>query len=190
MLWRDPVVLISAIWVAAELMILVRRQPGKSDSQGADRGSFGVLMIVMWTAVGAGVWLGMSRVGRLPSAFFFPMHYVGATLIGAGLVVRWTAIRTLGRFFTVKVTLREGHRVIKDGLYRYLRHPSYTGALLSFIGLAVSFASWATLIVILVPVFAAMSYRIYVEEAALVAGLGDEYREYQRTTARLIPGVF
>ena len=80
--------------------------------------------------------------------------------------------------------------MIKDGLYRHIRHPSYTGVLLSIVGLAVSFASWASLVAIVVPVFSAMAYRIHVEEAALVAGLGDEYREYQRTTSRLVPGVY
>jgi protein-S-isoprenylcysteine O-methyltransferase Ste14 len=118
------------------------------------------------------------------------MHYGGAVLIAAGLVIRWSAIRTLGRFFTVKVTVREGHRVVKEGLYRHVRHPSYSGALLAFVGLAVSFASWATLLVILVPVFAAMGYRIHVEEQALAAGLGEEYRAYQRETRRLVPGVY
>lgn len=190
MLWTDPVTLLSILWVAGELLLIARHRPGEVDSKGADRGSFGVIVVVMWTGIGAGVCMGMAGIGRLPGGVFVPMHYAGAALIAVGLVVRWTAIRTLGRFFTVKVTLREGHRVIKDGLYRHIRHPSYTGVLLSIVGLAISFASWATLVVIVVPVFSAIAYRIHVEEAALVAGLGDEYREYQRTTARLVPGVY
>jgi len=189
-LWLDPVVLLSAVWVAGEMWLIAQRRPTEGDAKRADRGSFGLLMAVMYPAVGLGVWMGFSGIGRLPASLFLPLHYGGAALIVAGLVLRWTAIRTLGRFFTVTVTVREGHRVIRDGLYRYVRHPSYAGALLSFVGLAMSFGSWATFLVILVPVFAALAYRIRVEEAALVQGLGEDYREYQRTTARLIPGVY
>ena len=189
-LWLDPVVLLSVVWVAGEMLLIALRRPTETDAKKTDRGSFGLLMIVMYSAIGVGVWMGVSRIGLLPGPLFLPLHYSGAVLIVAGLVIRWTAIRTLGRFFTVKVTLREGHRVVRDGLYRYVRHPSYSGALLSFVGLAVSFASWATFVVILVPVFTAMAYRIHVEEAVLVQGLGEDYRQYQRTTARLIPGVY
>ena len=189
-LWLDPIVLLSIVWVAGEMLLIALRRPTATDAKKADRGSFGLLLVVMYSAIGVGVWMGVSGIGRLPEPLFLTLHYAGAVLIAAGLVVRWTAIRTLGRFFTVKVTVREGHRVVRDGLYRYVRHPSYAGALLSFVGLAVSFGSWATFVVILVPVFAAMGYRIHVEEAALVQGLGEDYRQYQRTTARLIPGVY
>ena len=76
------------------------------------------------------------------------------------------------------------------GPYHLMRHPSYTGMLLAFAALAGTFQNWLSLACILVPILAALAYRIYVEEIALEATFGDEYRQYAAETKRLIPGVF
>jgi protein-S-isoprenylcysteine O-methyltransferase Ste14 len=100
------------------------------------------------------------------------------------------AIITLGRFFTATVTIHSDHRVIRTGLYRRIRHPSYTGLLLAFLGLAIAFSNWLSLIVIFVPITLAILYRIHVEESAMMEGLGQEYADYRRSSKRLVPGVY
>src|SRR5690348_17282812 len=72
----------------------------------------------------------------------------------AGMLFRWTAIRTLGRFFTVDVAVHEGHAVVDSGPYRLVRHPSYTGLLLAFAGLGLAFQNWISLLALLLPVLA------------------------------------
>ncbi|MEO8852326.1 MAG: isoprenylcysteine carboxylmethyltransferase family protein [Ginsengibacter sp.] len=61
-------------------------------------------------------------------------RYVGIAIIILGIILRLIAVASLGKFFTVDVTIRQNHRLKKDGIYKYLRHPSYFASLLSFIG--------------------------------------------------------
>jgi protein-S-isoprenylcysteine O-methyltransferase Ste14 len=71
-----------------------------------------------------------------------------------------------------------------------VRHPSYTGVLLAFVGFALSLRNWAALFVILLPIFAAFVYRMKVEEEALSRALGSSYTDYMRRTRRLVPFVY
>ena len=109
--------------------------------------------------------------------------------IGA-LALRWYAIVYLGRYFTVNVAIARDHRVIDSGPYRYVRHPSYTGALAAFLGLGLLLNNAAALLMIIVPPLLVFLRRIRIEEAALLAGLGDNYRAYMQRTRRLIPGLY
>jgi protein-S-isoprenylcysteine O-methyltransferase Ste14 len=114
----------------------------------------------------------------------------GILLILCGLIVRWIAIATLKQHFTVDVAIGKDHRIIKTGLYRFIRHPAYAGTLLSFLGVGIYFSNYLSLAVIFVPICAAFMYRIEVEEKALADAFGEEYRSYQAATKRLVPGLY
>jgi len=90
----------------------------------------------------------------------------------------------------VNVAIAADHRLIDTGPYRYLRHPSYTGALLAFLGLGLCMGNWASMLVMIVPIFLVFLRRMNVEEAALLKGLGEPYREYMLRTKRLVPGLY
>src|SRR2546423_14055212 len=111
-------------------------------------------------------------------------------LFAAGLVLRWWAIVTLGRFFTVDVTIEKDHELVERGPFRMVRHPSYTGVLLAFVGLGLSLGNWAALLVIFLPIVAAFIHRMNVEENALSDALGSQYTDYMRRTKRLVPFVY
>jgi protein-S-isoprenylcysteine O-methyltransferase len=111
-------------------------------------------------------------------------------LFVAGLILRWWAIIILGRFFTVDVTIEKDHELVERGPFRIVRHPSYAGVLLAFVGLALSLRNWAALVVILVPISAAFIHRMNVEENALSRALGPRYAEYMKRTKRLVPFVY
>ena len=87
------------------------------------------------------------------------------------------------------VEIATGHELIERGMYRVIRHPSYTGLLLSFLGLGFAFRNWISLAVVMTVTFLALSYRVRVEEAALIEHFGDRYREYMKRTKRFIPGL-
>ena len=53
--------------------------------------------------------------------------------VSGGLLRIW-AMRTLGRFFTFQVTIRDSHVLVETGPYQYLMHPSYTGLVMSLTG--------------------------------------------------------
>ena len=140
-------------------------------------------------AVPVGVAVGFTEVGRVQTRGDL-LGAVGLALMGAGMAVRWAAIHTLGRYFTRSVAVFEDHRLVRGGLYRHMRHPSYTGYLLGDLGLGLALSNWLSTLVIMVPTAATMAYRIRVEERALLESFGDEYLEYARSTKRLIPKVF
>jgi protein-S-isoprenylcysteine O-methyltransferase len=115
---------------------------------------------------------------------------VGLALLGVGLLLRWWSIAYLGRFFTVDVAIAANHQVIDSGPYRILRHPSYAGALLSVLGIALCFGNYYSAAVLIVPYLFLALRRMSVEEAALSDALGDAYRNYMSRTKRLIPGIY
>jgi len=106
------------------------------------------------------------------------------------MILRFISIWSLGKFFTVDVTIRDNHKIKQDGLYRIIRHPSYTGMLLSFIGLGISINNWISLLTISILVTIAMLYRIKIEERALKDQFGSEYSDYMKRTYRLIPWIY
>lgn len=125
---------------------------------------------------------------------FWGIFPVWARLLGdlgmvLGIVLRMWAISFLGRYFTGIVTLQPGQKVVRDGPYRWVRHPSYTGALLTTFSYPFAAGGLLTLVVAIAVMPLAFAYRIRVEERMLAEGLGDEYRAYMRETRRLIPGL-
>jgi protein-S-isoprenylcysteine O-methyltransferase Ste14 len=104
-----------------------------------------------------------------------------------GTWLRIWSVRTLGRFFRRTVMVQGVHRVIQEGPYRLVRHPSYTGFLVSTFGFALAFGNWLALIVLFSIVFLAFLQRIAVEESVLARELGEPYQAYMKQTKRLIP---
>ncbi len=70
-----------------------------------------------------------------------------------------------------------------------MRHPSYSGLLLFFLGIGFALGDWLSMLLqVLVP-FVGIMYRIWVEEQALMSAFGDEYRLYRKKVRRLVPFV-
>ena len=164
---------------------LLRRAGGAAKRHGDDRS-----IRTLWVTIIAGVSLGAVasrwRVLPLPGS---PAEQtaVALGLMLFGMLFRWTAILTLGRFFTVDVAI---HALVDHGLYRYLRHPSYTGLLVTFAGLGVFFGDVLSLALVTGPVSTAILFRIRKEEAALHEALGSAYADYRGRTKRLVPFVY
>jgi protein-S-isoprenylcysteine O-methyltransferase Ste14 len=111
-------------------------------------------------------------------------------VLALGLVIRWSAIYTLGRSFSANVAIHATQTLNRSGLFRYMRHPSYTGMVVIFLAMGLRTRNWLGLAFSVVPPLLALLYRIHVEEAALTGAFGEQYTEYSRTTKRLIPGVY
>lgn len=115
---------------------------------------------------------------------------IGVAVIGAGLTVRVWAVRTLGRWFTYTVQVAPGQRVVTDGPYRRVRHPSYAGALLCSGGFGLTLGNWLSVALgALLPVPGVL-YRVRVEERALLRAFGAEYAAYRDRTQHLVPWVW
>ena len=177
-----------AYFISEVLLTVTRRSRSRTGTK-QDRSMLGVIWIVIMVSIAAGVYVAARwPAAALPSGQSFAV--VGVILFVAGLILRWWAIITLGRFFTVDVVIEKDHELVERGPFRLVRHPSYTGVLLAFVGFALTLRNWAALLVVLVPIFAAFIRRMNVEEEALSRALGSRYADYMRRTKRLVPFVY
>lgn len=154
-------------------------------TRGRDRGSFLLIYAGVIAYFIIALSLGGNGIAKLPSA----VYYLGIILMVLGIVIRQWSIAVLGRFFSRTLRVQEGQTVVETGPYRYVRHPSYTGTLIFFVGFGLGVQSWGAVLA-LMPIFAvAYGYRIHVEEKLLIAEIGEAYVWYARRTKRLIPFV-
>ena len=75
-------------------------------------------------------------------------------------------------------------------MYRHLRHPSYLGLLLIGFGLSISMNSIISMMVVTIPMLAALIYRIKTEENILISQFGETYKDYMKKTYRIIPKIY
>ena len=178
--------ILRVLWIAIEVPYLRRHQI--TSARDSDQHSAG-----LWDFANAiepiGMILGFASIGRIQIGSNL-VGLVGVGLLLAGITLRWTAIYTLGKYFTPKVMIQADHRLVRSGPYRYLRHPSYTGALIAHLGLGLSFSNWFTLALSSLPYLVATFYRMRVEEVALKEALGEDYLGYAKDTKRLIPKIY
>src|SRR6266705_4844126 len=174
------------VWIASELFgaaLLPRLRRRGATRIKRDRGSGALIIFTVFVSIILALSLGYASVGPLPDWVFYP----GIFLILLGVLVRQWAIAVLGRFFSLTVRVAEDHRVVVKGPYRLVRHPSYTGVLITFIGLALAVQSSGALLVLLAVFGVSYGYRMRVEERVLLSELGQDYAEYMKRTKRLIP---
>lgn len=150
-----------------------------------------------WALVGsvaAGLVLAIVAQRVLPGLAFSDTGWtptvIGVAVMWAGIALRAWAIVTLGRFFRRDIQVAADQVVVRAGPYAAIRHPSYAGNLLMLAGFGIVLANWASLAAIVVIPVAGHLPRIRVEDALLIDRLGDPYREYAATTARLVPKVW
>jgi protein-S-isoprenylcysteine O-methyltransferase len=183
-----PPIWFGLFFAACEIAInLVLR--AKRSSRVGDRGSYTLIWLVVPLSM-MGSYLVPTSFPEADVADRMSFYWPGLALFIGGLALRWYAIVHLGRFFTVNIAVAADQRVVSDGPYRFLRHPSYTGALIAFLGLGLCLGNFASIAVSIVPTAAAFLYRIHVEEAALQSALGSAYADYMQRTKRLIPFVY
>jgi protein-S-isoprenylcysteine O-methyltransferase len=176
-------------YLVSEIGLAVFKRAKRRSARSADRGTLGLI----WISIVVGSALAMIVPRWLPSDDF-ALGRAGRTamlvLFAGGIALRWWAIVTLGRFFTVDVAIHDDHELVRRGPFAFVRHPSYTGALLALLALSLTFENVASVVCLLVPVTAAVVYRIRVEEQALAGAFGKRWSAYCASAKRLIPGVY
>lgn len=177
-------------WVAFEIWLISRDHViTKNDSE--DRGSRN--SIIFWWSFG--IVLGIFAIPNLLPGLIIHgnstlIFSTGIILILAGIILRFRSVRKLGRFFHSKIVIQEKHELIKDGPYKYLRNPSYTGTLISFIGFGIGIGNWLSLIILFFSGLVSFARRILFENQALSKKFGNEYEEYTKKTWALIPFIW
>jgi protein-S-isoprenylcysteine O-methyltransferase Ste14 len=177
-----------ALWLLSELVIggiIPRSRRHGTPIRYEDRSSRLLISLSMFLSLMIAFLFAASGIASLPSGAF----YLGIGLMIAGILLRQWSIAVLGRYFSRTVGVQEGQAVVDRGPYRLVRHPAYTGSLLTMVGLGFVLQSWGAVLVLIAFFGVAFGYRIHVEEAVLTSKLGDEYVAYAKKTKRLIPYV-
>ncbi len=176
------------VLILTEILLNRLLRSKKTDRQNEDKNSISIIWVTIIVAVTLAFLI--SKTVYLPIYTNPSVQYVGVIVIVIGIILRLFAVFTLGPFFTVDVTIRQDHKLKKDGLYKYLRHPSYFASLVSFAGLGWTFNNWLSLLLIIVAILIVFINRIKIEEKLLIQHFGPEYIEYKKTTKGLIPFIY
>jgi len=124
------------------------------------------------------------------SSFIFPVLIVGILALLIGWIVLLVSRLQIGRFGGARIAIEDDHRLVMDGMYRFIRNPQYLGMLLILSGYAFSLGGFIVTAIIVICLLAIFRSRIRLEEELLLAAFGDEYREYTRRTWRLLPHIY
>lgn len=157
--------------------------------RGSERGSTSMMwsfnaLVALGTAVFAGTIIEFFLVPRL---FNPAVALLGVVLLVMAGVIRMSAIRTLGKFWSLHIEIRAQHSLVQEGLYRYVRHPAYLSFVLEMIAIPLMGNAWWSLGLAIVAYVPLLLWRLRCEEAALVDRFGDTYRAYQQQVGAIVP---
>lgn len=176
-------------WISSEILLQLVTPTVRRQGKVRDRGS----LIVLLTVIFVSFWIAMQYGETHPRTILGGAHWLripALVLFAFGLAVRWAAVFSLGASFSTNVAIHHAQKLRTTGLFRWMRHPSYTGMLIIFTAVGLYERNWVSLAVLIIFPTAALLYRIHVEERALTEAFGSEYIEYQRRTRCLIPLVY
>lgn len=179
---------LSYLFLLSELVLtLTKRSRQKSRKRRNDKGS----MIILWLTISVSLTLGFNLANyRTWSAGNYFLGSFGFLLSFSGMILRWTTIVQLKKDFTVDVAINQAHQLKTDGLYKIVRHPSYLGLIMILSGFSLVMNSLQSIIIVTIPVFAAILYRISVEESVLYEEFGNGYLDYKKRTRKIIPLIY
>ena len=95
---------------------------------------------------------------------------------------------TLGRFFRTKVLVLDDHRLVTSGPYRVLRHPAYTGSILTLAGLGLAFGNWLSALSAFVCILSPLPGEFWSRRKhSMRAQFGAAFQLHRRRTWAVIP---
>lgn len=112
---------------------------------------------------------------------------VGFVMSLAGAYMRLKSMKTLRVFFTMELLIKPEQTLVTHGIYRHLRHPSYTGLVLIYLAFPVTCSSLVGFCVTGISLALALRYRIRLEEEMLAVRFGSKFYEYRESVPGLIP---
>ena len=162
----------------------------QAEETNREQGSFWLISIFWYVGLIYAILDAWSLGWTTFDAVLWPLRILGILLTGSGLVFRFLARSALGKQYSVHVATSERHELVTKGIYRLVRHPAYLGLLCLFLGIPLCEGSWAGLLVALFGGIPVVLYRISIEEKLLAEWFGEQYRDYEKQTYRLIPYIW
>ena len=179
-------------WFVFAGVFLLRKKPPSPPDQKRDRGSLiGVALQVMSYGI---VW-GVHRTaftpivsGNRPIAIA-----AGVLAIVAAIGSVWlftTALKTLGKEWSITARLVEGHKLATSGPYAYVRHPIYTGMLGMLVATGLAISHWIALLAALLIFFIGTIIRMRSEDRLLREAFGEQFENYAQRVSAIVPGLY
>jgi len=147
--------------------------------------SLTIFRICIPMALVLSIFLYFTKIGRFSSSKVY--IFLGYFFVILGLIIRWYAVSTLGKYFRVQLTILKNQPLLQEGIYKYIRHPSYTGLLLYYLGLGLIMHNYYSLLLLTSIPFYVVWHRITIEEKFLTAHFGKTYVFYKKNTYKLFP---
>jgi protein-S-isoprenylcysteine O-methyltransferase Ste14 len=184
-------VLVALGWIGFFAFFMFRRSGG--GERGAKRDNVSLLGIALQGLSFAAVWMlqrPLPRAGARLELWEVALDLMAPVLTFVSVWVGLTAVRTLGKQWSYEARVIEGHQLVVEGPYRWVRHPIYTAMLGKLI--ATNFAFGHPLgLAIGVPIFMiGTSIRVRAEEKLLRSSFGTAYDDYARRVSAMVPGVY
>jgi len=181
-------------WFVFAGVFLFRKRPAKAPEARRDRRAMlgvGLQMVGYFLA-----WFQPPRRLFLP-----PVAILSGTLgivfcvvtISLAVASAWliaTAVRTLGKQWAIPARLVEGHKLITEGPYSYVRNPIYTGMLGMLIATGLAMEHWMGLLAGIVIFWIGLVIRVRTEEELLRSAFGSEFEEYEKRVSAVLPGIY
>jgi protein-S-isoprenylcysteine O-methyltransferase Ste14 len=181
--------LVAAGWAWFFVAFVFRRASG---GKGAKRERVSSVGIALQMVAFALVWMiqrQLPAAGARLDALEIALDLLAPLLAFASIAIGLSAVRTLGRQWSYEARLIEGHKLVTEGPYRWVRHPIYTAMFGKLIASNFAFgAPWGLLAAGGIFVVGTL-IRIRAEEKLMREAFGPAYDEYARRVPAFVPGL-
>jgi protein-S-isoprenylcysteine O-methyltransferase Ste14 len=177
----------------AGIFLLRKRPPKETEAKRDGRARLGIFLQMFAYFL---VWFQPPRTEFLPpvpalsGALGIAFAVFTISLAAASAWLMKSAVRTLGKQWAVVARLVEGHKLITEGPYEYVRNPIYTGMFGMLIATGLAMEHWIATIVAVIIFAAGLVIRVRTEEKLLRAAFGQEFEDYARRVPAVIPGIY
>jgi protein-S-isoprenylcysteine O-methyltransferase Ste14 len=141
----------------------------------------------LFVSLGTAMLIGsMAEYWFFQKSFLWPFFVSGWAVALYSFYLRRQAIAALGPFWSLYVEIRENHQLVREGPFRWVRHPAYASMVLEMLALTLLLRAWCTAAIVSAIFLPTLYVRIWIEEKALIEKFGDAYRLY----CRQVPAIF
>ena len=177
----------------AGIFLLRKRPPKEREAKRDGRATFGIALQMCGYFL---VWFHPPHTRFLPpvdalsgmAGIVFALFTISVAAASAWFMA--SAVRTLGKQWAVAARLVEGHKLITEGPYAYVRNPIYTGMLGMLIATGLAMEHWIATIVAVIIFFAGLVIRVRAEEKLLREAFGEEFDDYAGRVPAVVPGIY
>jgi protein-S-isoprenylcysteine O-methyltransferase Ste14 len=181
------------LFTGVGISIYFRRKADTETGEKVSRKVDGSVMMTIIRIGGLILWLS-------PLVYLINPNWMAWSKLGLSAWTRWLGVgvgilcvfgiywlfSSIGSGITPTSATRKEHKLVTNGIYRYIRHPLYTFGAAMFVSFGMMAANWF-IAALGILTFILMAIRTPKEEANLIAKFGDEYLEYMKRTGRFFP---